>query len=264
MSEGSKIVDEGLQVLRGFPLPFRLAALVCLLVPAVIFLHAHYNWPHWPVHDLLWMNWLGLAFLIIALFILVSYTPRPGMSIAELPETKPVFAESLKYFKEGPEQKGPRGDLLKGLQNAYETPGVRNSYELPPEQMQICATSAWDFDRIAFYLFERYKAKPAVEVRITHVRHEMRLLATRRCLAPLHYAVESVYPGLCENGPGPQFSEKDLEPFREILKELNNWTTRLRRAFTAVRGQGIINNCRGLLAARNAAATAASKGAARG
>src|ERR1700681_3323420 len=62
----AKIVDESLGFLRGFPRPFRMAALTCLLVPAVVFLHAHYNWPHWPLHYSPWMNRIALAFLIAA------------------------------------------------------------------------------------------------------------------------------------------------------------------------------------------------------
>jgi hypothetical protein len=199
------------------------------------------------------MNCIGSAFIVAVLLILAWYSPRPAMSVAELPESKPVFSKSLKYFKEGPELKGPRGDLLKEVQNEFEISASPNQYELPQEQMQACMVSAWDLDGIVFYLFERYKANSPLEERIKRVKHEIRLLQTRGwqgSLIPLHYAVESVYPGLFEGGMGPNFSNEQLEPFKEILQKLNTRTSRLRGLFTGVRGEGIINNCRRLVRAR--------------
>jgi hypothetical protein len=223
MSEPSKIADEALAFLRGFPRPLRIAALVLLLVPLAIFLNGHYGWPHdGLVKDSLWMNCIGSAFIVALLLTLAWYSPRAAMSVAELPESKPVFSESLKYFKEGPELKGLRGDLLKDVQNKFETSAGRNPYELPQEQMQACMVSPWDLDRIVFYLFERYKVKPTLEERLKRVKHEMRLLQTRTwqgSLIPLHYAVESIYPGLFEAGMVPKFSNEQLEPFRKILKK---------------------------------------------
>jgi len=251
MPEPSKIIEGGIEVLRRFPLAIRIVALICLLVPSVIFLYAHFNWPYWPVHNSLWLNVIGLVFSVLALVILVSYSPRPRVSVAELPETKPVFAESLKYFKEGPELEGRRAQLVKGMQADYETSASPNRYELSPEQMKACITSDWEFDRIAGYLFERYKSKPAGDERIKRVRHEVRLLATRSwkgTLVPLHYAVESVFPGLLDaDGSVPQISEEQLEPFRDILKGLNTVTARLLAPFTGLRGRKIIGNCRMLL-----------------
>jgi hypothetical protein len=133
---------------------------------------------------------------------------------------------------------------------------VPNPYELPREQMQACVTSAWDFDRVALYLFERYRDRPSLEVRIQRVRHEMCLLEARGwqgTLTPLHYAMESVYPGLSENNSVPQFSKQQLEPFQEVLGELDGWTSRLQGFFTSKRGKRIIDNCRALLKTQPAA-----------
>jgi hypothetical protein len=253
MSEASKIVDEALGFLRGFPRPFRIIALVLLLVPFAMFLHDHYNWPYSGlVKDSVWMNSIGSVFIVAVLFILAWYSPRPAMSASQLPDTKPIFSESLKYFKEGPELKGPRGDLLKDVQNKFESSADPNPFELPWEQMQACMVSAWDFDRVVFYLFERYRERSTLDERIRRVKHEMRLLNTRNwqgSLTPLHYAVESVYPGLFEKEPVPKFSSDQLEPFREILGKLNSLTARLRGLFTGLRGEGIIKNCRSLIQA---------------
>lgn len=251
MGEPSKIADEILSVVRSFPRTLRITLLILLLVPAGIFLHGNYNWPYdGLVRGSLWMNCVGSAFLVTVLLILFWYTPRAAMSVADLPESKPVFAESLKYFKEGPERKGARGELLKAVQNKFEIAKGPNPYELPNEQMQACMVSPWDLDRIVIYLFERYKAKPALEERIKRVNHEMRLLQTREwkgSLIPLHYAVESVYPGSFEGGMVTKFSDEELEPFREILRRLYTPIARLLGLFTEIRGKGIIKNCQKLL-----------------
>jgi hypothetical protein len=251
LSEPSKIVDEALGFLRAFPRPLRITALILLLIPFAIFLHGHYSWPYdGLVKGSLWMNCIGSAFVVSVLIILAWYSPSPAMSVADLPESKPVFSESLKYFKEGPSLKGPRGDLLKDAQNKFETSVLPNPYELPKEQMQACIVSAWEFDRIVFYLFERYKAKAAPEERIKRVKHEIGLLETRAwqgSLVPLHYAVESVHPGLLEGSMAPAFSDNKLAPFRQILVKLNSPTSRLRGLFTSPRGKGIITNCQSLL-----------------
>ena len=87
---------------------------------------------------------------------------------------------------------------------------------------------------------------------------EMRLLQAQSwqgSLVPLHYAVESVYPGLFEEGMVPKLSNEHLEPFREILENLNIRTSRLRGLFKGPRGKRIINNCRMLLRTETAPST---------
>jgi hypothetical protein len=189
-------------------------------------------------------------FLVAALFILVSYTPDSVMSVADLPEKKPVFADSLTYFKTGPKLEGKRGELLKALQNEFVADVPGNKYLLSPVELIDCITSPWDFDRIVLYPFERHKANASPEERINRVKYEISLLGTRRwtgTLVPLHYAVESVYPGLFANRPAPTLSAAQLEPFRTILDELDSWLARLRRLFKGARGKEIIKNCRELL-----------------
>lgn len=259
--EPSKLVDGAVAFLRGFPLAVRMVVSACLVVPLIVVLHGRYDWPHWPVHNSVGLNVIALVFLVAAFFTLISFSPRPGMSVAELPETKPVFSDSLRYFKTGPELKGMRGELLKRLQNAYETAAASNKYLLPAEKMMDCQTSQWEFDRIAFYLFERYTARPAPADRIQRVNYEVALLDTRGwtgTLVPLHYAVESVYPGSFEQNPAPTLSPSQLEPFRKILIALDSWPARLRRPVKGARGKAIIMNCRRLLKESSGIATLAA------
>lgn len=267
MGESSKVLDQALGFLRGFPRSVRISVLVLLLVPLAIFLNGRYNWPHdGLVKDSLWMNCIGSVFIVAGLFALLWYTPRPAMSVQDLPTKKPVFDDSLQYFKDGPQQDGPRRDLLKGMQLKFVNSTVPNQYELPPDQVRDCAGSPWDFDRVAFYLYVRYKEKPALEERIKGLKHEMRLLDTRGwqgSLVPLHYVVESILSD-DEDETAPILSMGQREPFEEIIKNLNTPTARLRGLFMGKRGKKIIDNCRTILRTEMAQVAGTAQGASKG
>jgi exonuclease VII small subunit len=266
MSEPSKMVDGGVTFLRTFPPALRILVFILLLFPLALILNGRYNWPHWPVHGSLWLNIIGFAFLAIAFAVLLWYTPHPAMSVAELPEKKPILEPSLKYFKTGPELKGPRRQLLKIMQNAYVQGIVPNEYELSAEEMQACSQSEWEFDRIASYLFERYKQPLTQDQRINRVGHEVRLLNAGNwtgSLVPLHYAVESVHAVSSQNNS--QIDKPQREIFEEILNRLDSWTARLSRVYKdGKRGEKIVKHCREILEARSAAATISTKHNVRG
>jgi len=249
--EPTKLAGGIVEFLRGFPLSIRFLVAALVLVSAVVALYGFNGWPHWPIRSSPALNVIGLLSLVAAAFVLISYTPRPTMSLNDLPEKRPVFADALRYFKTGPELVGPRRELVKSLQNAYQIALTDNPYLLAPNEMKKCQSSPWEFDRIAFYLYERYTAKPAPAARIQRVRYELDLLGHprwTRSLTPLHYAVASVYPALFEMPPAPLLSSYELEPCRRILEVLDSWPARLGRVFRGQQGKGIITNCRELLA----------------
>ncbi len=66
---------------------------------------------------------------------------------------------------------------------------------LTTNQMEACACSDWELDRIGLYLFEEYTAQPNHAARLMHVRHEYERL--RAALYPhsslaLFYALRSL------------------------------------------------------------------------
>jgi hypothetical protein len=249
--EPTKLAGGAVEFLRGFPLTIRLLVATLVLVAAVVALYGYYGWPHWPIRHSPVLNVIGLLSLATAVFVLISYSPRPAMSVADLPEKKPVFAEALRYFKTGPELVGPRRELVKSMHNAYETAPAANPYLLAPGEMKECQVSLWDFDRIAFYLYERYTTATAAADRVQRVRYELLLLGNprwTRSLAPLHYAVESVHAALFEQPSAPALSPSELKPFRRILEVLDSWPAKLMRAISRQEPPGIVTNCRQILA----------------
>ena len=62
-------------------------------------------------------------------------------------------------------------------------------------QMEACASSEWELDRIGLYLFEEYTAQPNHIARLMHVRHEyerVRAATYPRSSLPLVYALHSL------------------------------------------------------------------------
>ncbi len=66
---------------------------------------------------------------------------------------------------------------------------------LSTTQMEACAGSDWELDRIGLYLFEEYTAQPNHTARLMHVRHEyerMRATIYPRSSLALFYALRSL------------------------------------------------------------------------
>lgn len=62
-------------------------------------------------------------------------------------------------------------------------------------QMEQCAGSDWELDRIGLYLYEEYTAQPNQAARALHVQHEwdrLKVAATPRSTLPLLYSVRSL------------------------------------------------------------------------
>lgn len=266
MEESPKFLNQALGFLRGLPPWVRIIVLSLCLVPLAIYLHGHYNWPQdGLIKNSLWLNSIGSAFVVGVLFVLTLYPRRREVLVADLPAKMPVFEESLEYFKTGPELEGRHRVLLKDLQNAYETSSIDRRYQLSQDEISACARSEWEFDRVAFYLFHRYREKPGLDERIARVKHEIRLLEPRwsGSLVPLHYAVESVYAGLLEKAAA--LSDEQREPFERIVKKFHSRSARFRAVLTRqLRGERIIKNCRSILQGKTALVTKAAQGTATG
>jgi hypothetical protein len=245
MSEAPKVGDL-LDVLRRYSRPVRLLVLLLLFPLLLLALRESYHWPNsWPTHAL-WLNLLIGIGVALVTFGLVLIDPEEKASLDQLPETKPVMQESLKYFKLEKQLAAGRKDLIREVENPIRS----GKLMLSDDEMSTLAAGPWEFDRIVHHLLMRYQTKPSIEERLRHVNQEKMILDTtgwKGSLASMHYSIEAVFDSTEDSKP-PALSSPQLHLVREILNKLNNWKARLRRLLNLdVRGNKIIMNCQAIL-----------------
>ncbi|MDP9315649.1 MAG: hypothetical protein M3R24_33105 [Chloroflexota bacterium] len=96
------------------------------------------------------------------------------------------------------------------------------SVSLTNRQMEYCAASEWELDRIGLYLFEEYTAQPHHAVRMLHVRHEyerLRVATFPRSSLPLLYATRSLVTLLKQQ----RQLAFDLHEHADLFHEINQF-----------------------------------------
>lgn len=99
------------------------------------------------------------------------------------------------------------------------------SVTLTTRQMEYCAMSDWELDRIGLYLFEEYTAQPQHAVRVMHVRHEYERLRTAtfpRSSLPLLYATRSLLTLLKQQRQLAVTLQEQADLFQEIRHFVRN------------------------------------------
>lgn len=134
----------------------------------------------------------GGAGILAALIGLVRWRTRVqehGVRIVTAMNTPPIFEAARLYAT------CTTLEDKKKLIQQIEVGLSHGTVRLTTLQMEQCAGSDWELDRIGLYLFEEYTAQPNPTTRLLHVQHEFDLLqasTTARSPLPLLYAVRSL------------------------------------------------------------------------
>jgi hypothetical protein len=242
MPELSKLT-EGLDYFARLSMPLRLVVWL-ILTSAAFLITTRLNYPDHPPLAVR----IGVIVAGSLVLLTVLLQSRPTEWYRRMPKKEPVICKSILYLSFGAKMSTEKKSLIREYQNARIK---SHEFALSELQMQDCAVSEWEFDRIVLYLYEELKLKPDFKVRIEHVVTEKELLNAgnwKSSLSPLHYAVRSVAALGSNDRPLVAFSREQLSAVKEIYRRLNTpWSRLCRFREWDFRGKQIFENCNRLL-----------------
>ncbi len=164
----------------------------------------------------------GGAGVLAALIGLVRWrirTQEQGGWIVGAATTPPIF-ESARFFSTCTTLE----DKKKAIQQ-IEVGLSHGTVRLTNMQMEQCAGSDYELDRIGLYLFEEYTAQPNPVSRLLHVQHEFDLISaatTARSPLPLFYALRSLLKMLNQHDALRPLVREQIELLNAIKHRLSH------------------------------------------
>lgn len=132
------------------------------------------------------------------------------------PASSPPIFRAARHFRAA----GTSMEQQQAIQQ-IEVALSHGSLLLSSYQMEQCAGSEYELDRIGLYLFEAYTAQPHHAMRVLHLRHEWERLRGQpaaRAALPLLYALRSVTRLAHPHAPLPPALHESAEVLHEIAR----------------------------------------------